>query len=364
MALPQVEAGSEVLIRIKIFDQSTDPPSLFNPATSVQILLARPDESIAVSYDSMTAGATGRYSYAYQTAVGDQAGIWTVQIKTTDGSSIVIRSAVAAFELLSTTPAGAVVAQGVDPAPANATYITQTSNGDLTAEQALASLATGYMKVTTSTGVVSSQVVPIPATDGGTGLSTLTQGDLLYASAANTLTKLAKDTNATRVLTNTGASNNPAWAQVNLTTGVTGTLPIANGGNAQTLGNIAIFNCAAHGILVGSVAAFMGTPLTIAGGAGTEANVRWRVPVAGTIIRAYTTASAAPGGSDTFTYRIMKNGATAGSDFTATGATATAEITGQSISVAAGDTISIRMTPSATAAAANHMGQIAIQVTG
>lgn len=56
------------------------------------------------------------------------------------------------------------------------------------------------------------------------------QGDLLYASAANTLARLAKDTNATRYLANTGTSNNPAWAQVNLANGVTGTLPTANGG--------------------------------------------------------------------------------------------------------------------------------------
>jgi hypothetical protein len=41
-------------------------------------------------------------------------------------------------------------------APTDATYITQTANGSLSAEQALASLSTGLMKVTTTTGVVSS----------------------------------------------------------------------------------------------------------------------------------------------------------------------------------------------------------------
>lgn len=61
-----------------------------------------------------------------------------------------------------------------------------------------------------------------------------TQGDLLYASAANTLARLAKNTSATRYLANTGTSNNPAWAQVDLTNGVTGTLPIANGGTNTT----------------------------------------------------------------------------------------------------------------------------------
>lgn len=61
-----------------------------------------------------------------------------------------------------------------------------------------------------------------------------TQGDLLYASAANTLARLAKNTTATRYLSNTGSSNNPAWAQVDLTNGVTGTLPVGNGGTGAT----------------------------------------------------------------------------------------------------------------------------------
>jgi len=65
-------------------------------------------------------------------------------------------------------------------------------------------------------------------TRGGTNQSTYAQGDILYASAANTLSKLAKNTTATRYLSNTGTSNNPAWAQIDLTNGVTGVLPAAN----------------------------------------------------------------------------------------------------------------------------------------
>ncbi len=56
------------------------------------------------------------------------------------------------------------------------------------------------------------------------------QGDLLYGSAADVLSALAKNITATRYLSNTGATNNPAWAQVDLTNGVTGILPTANGG--------------------------------------------------------------------------------------------------------------------------------------
>jgi len=71
-------------------------------------------------------------------------------------------------------------------------------------------------------------------TRGGTGLGSVTQGDLLYGSASNTISSLAKDTNATRYLSNTGTSNNPAWAQISLSNGVTGTLPVANGGTGLT----------------------------------------------------------------------------------------------------------------------------------
>lgn len=61
------------------------------------------------------------------------------------------------------------------------------------------------------------------------------QGDLLYGSASNVVSALAKSTTATRYLANTGTTNNPAWDQVNLANGVTGTLPVANGGTGNTV---------------------------------------------------------------------------------------------------------------------------------
>jgi hypothetical protein len=74
----------------------------------------------------------------------------------------------------------------------------------------------------------------LPIVSGGTSFSTYAQGDLLYASATDTLAKLVKSATATRYLANTGASNGPAWDQVNLANGVTGTLPAANGGTSIT----------------------------------------------------------------------------------------------------------------------------------
>ena len=80
------------------------------------------------------------------------------------------------------------------------------------------------------------------------------QGDILYATGANAPARLAKDTNATRSLTNTGSNNNPAWAQVSMATGVSGTLPVANGGTGATSLND-------HYVLVGSGTGAV-TPIT------------------------------------------------------------------------------------------------------
>ena len=73
-------------------------------------------------------------------------------------------------------------------------------------------------------------LTPDPGHDYTSVSGGVVQGDIIYGSAADTFSKLAKDTNTTRYLSNTGASNNPAWAQVNMTNGVTGALPVANGG--------------------------------------------------------------------------------------------------------------------------------------
>jgi len=61
-----------------------------------------------------------------------------------------------------------------------------------------------------------------------------TAGDILYASGANTPARLAKSTTSTQYLANTGTSNAPAWNEVALDTGVSATLPVANGGTNAT----------------------------------------------------------------------------------------------------------------------------------
>ena len=82
------------------------------------------------------------------------------------------------------------VSTGIGGAPVGATYITQTTNATLTNEQALAALATGIVKNTTTTGVLSIAAqgtdyyapagTDVAVADGGLGLSTLVAQILFF----------------------------------------------------------------------------------------------------------------------------------------------------------------------------------------
>jgi hypothetical protein len=106
---------------------------------------------------------------------------------------------------------------------------TLTLGGNLTTVGAFASI----FRMSAATDVTFPTTGTL-ATTGGPALPAVVQGDLLYGSATNVLSALAKNTTATRYLSNTGTSNNPAWAQIDLTNGVTGTLPATSGGTAQS----------------------------------------------------------------------------------------------------------------------------------
>jgi len=50
---------------------------------------------------------------------------------------------------------------------------------------------------------------------GGTGVTSYSQGDLLYYNSGTTLTRLAKTTTTASFLRNGGTNNNPSWSKVN-----------------------------------------------------------------------------------------------------------------------------------------------------
>jgi hypothetical protein len=66
----------------------------------------------------------------------------------------------------------------------------------------------------------------VTAAKGGTGLTSYTAGDLLFANGPSSLGKLAAASSGNVLLSGTS----PSWGKVGLTTHVNGTLPVANGG--------------------------------------------------------------------------------------------------------------------------------------
>jgi hypothetical protein len=73
----------------------------------------------------------------------------------------------------------------------------------------------------------------LPVANGGTNLTTYTTGDIVYASATNTLNKLADVATGSSLISG-GVGVAPSWGKIGLTTHVSGTLPVANGGTGAT----------------------------------------------------------------------------------------------------------------------------------
>jgi hypothetical protein len=91
---------------------------------------------------------------------------------------------------------------------AGAYTVTGTWTGVTLVNPALGTPASGVLTNCTSLPAASITGT-LGVTHGGTGLATFAQGDLIYGSASNTLSALAKDTNATRYLSNTGTQTTP-----------------------------------------------------------------------------------------------------------------------------------------------------------
>lgn len=116
---------------------------------------------------------------------------------------------------------------------------------------------------TSSLGTVTSGTwngTVIGATYGGTGQSSYAVGDIIYASTTTALSKLA-DVATGNALISGGVSTAPAWGKIGLTTHVSGTLPVANGGTGITTGTS------------GGLVYFSGTGTIASSGAYTQGNI-------------------------------------------------------------------------------------------
>lgn len=173
-----------------------------------------------------TSGGTGQSVYA----VGD----------------IVYASTTTALSKLADVATGnALISGGVGVAPAYGkigltTHVSGTlgtGNGGTN----LTTFTSGGAVYATSTSVLTTGT--LPATSGGTGQSSYAVGDIVYASTTTALSKLA-DVATGNALISGGVGVAPSYGKIGLTTHVSGTLPIANGGTngtaTPTLGGVIV----------------------------------------------------------------------------------------------------------------------------
>lgn len=104
----------------------------------------------------------------------------------------------------------------------------------------------------------------ITAAKGGTGQTSYAVGDLLYASATTTLSKLA-DVATGNALISGGIGVAPSYGKIGLTTHVSGTLPVANGGTNLTsfTANGVVYASSTSALATGSTLVFDGTNLGV-----------------------------------------------------------------------------------------------------
>lgn len=147
--------------------------------------------------------------------------------------------------------------------------------------------STGLTPATATTGAVT-VAGTLGAGYGGTGLNTYVIGDILYSSGTTALSRLA-DVVTGNALISGGVATAPSWGKIGLTTHVSGTLPIANGGTnataTPTAGAVAYGTGSAYAFTsagtVGQVltSAGAGMPTWTTAGTGTVTSVTGTAPV-------------------------------------------------------------------------------------
>lgn len=111
--------------------------------------------------------------------------------------------------------------------------VTLPTSGTLLSTADLGTNVGTFLATPSGANLASALTSALPVSKGGTNQTTYTTGDLLYASAANTLSKLA-DVATGNALISGGVGVAPSWGKIALTTHISGTLPEANGGTAFT----------------------------------------------------------------------------------------------------------------------------------
>jgi len=157
-----------------------------------------------------------------------------------------------------------------------------------------------------TSGTAAGLSATLVATSGGTGQSSYAVGDILYASTTTALSKLADVATGNAIISG-GIGVAPSYGKIALTTHVSGTLPVANGGTGITAIGTGV--ATALGVNTGSAGAFvvnggaLGTPSsgTVTNLTGTASiNINGTVGATTASTGAFTTVTAT-GGVDKLT---------------------------------------------------------------
>jgi hypothetical protein len=81
----------------------------------------------------------------------------------------------------------------------------------------------------------------LPVANGGTNITSYTIGDIVYASTAGILSSLADVATGSAIISG-GVGVAPSYGKVGLTTHISGVLPVANGGTNASTASITSFN--------------------------------------------------------------------------------------------------------------------------
>jgi hypothetical protein len=178
------------------------------------------------SFTSLTVG-TGSKTFTVNTNATDTAFIVGNRVRLVNSSTNYMDGVITAYSGTSMTVL-------VDGTAGSGTYTAWfvTLTGSVGGVTSFSGNSTGLTPATPTVGAIS-LAGTLVAANGGTGQASYAVGDLLYASTTTALSKLA-DVATGNALISGGVGVAPLYGKIGLTTHVSGTLPVANGGTNAT----------------------------------------------------------------------------------------------------------------------------------